>query len=626
MFDIEHELKILPHKPGVYIMHDSSDKIIYVGKAVNLYNRVHQYFQDERRLMPKIQHMVKKIAWFEYYVVDSEMEALVLECNLIKEHMPQYNTMLKDDKGYPYIKITINERFPRIFIARERKKDKAKYFGPYTSGQAAKNTIELIQKSFGIRKCNKKLETEKDFKENAAPCLYYHIGQCNAPCLLKSSYRQGIISNDKAVSLYEQKYAEGVKKAIDFLNGKYDTVLDELRIKMEKASEEMEYEKALELRDLIFSIERMTSQQKSTDTTIVDRDIVGIAVNVNAALVEIMYVRNGKLLGNDKFYFDNVSGDDRKSVMTEFVKQYYSGNPYIPKEILLSDDIEERELIEKMLSEKAGRKVSIILPVLGEKERLVELACNNAMINLSKDNDKFRIEKAKTEGAVDDLANILGLDSVKRIESYDISNINGFENVGSMVAFENGKKKPSDYRKFKIKSFEGQDDYASLREVLTRRLGHEKDLSRYPDLILMDGGKGQIGIALEVMNELGIHIPVCGMVKDDRHRTRGLIFNNEELPLDTHSEVFHLITRIQDEVHRFAIEYHRSLRGKAQIHSILDDIDGIGDKRRRALMKHFGSIEEIASASLEELSSVPTMNILAAQKIFDFFAKRKSKS
>ena len=617
MFDLEEELKKLPAKPGVYIMHDKKDTIIYVGKAISLKNRVRQYFQSSRNLTPKIQQMVSHIDRFEYIIVDSEMEALVLECNLIKEHRPKYNTMLKDDKSYPYIKVTIQDAFPRVMMSRTQKKDKAKYFGPFTSAQAVKDILELLRKLYFIRTCNRNLPKDIGVER---PCLYYHIKQCKAPC-------QGYIS--------EEEYKKSIQEVIEFLNGNYTLITKNLQLKMKEASENLEFEAAAEYRDLLQSVEKLSQRQRAVDTDAVDRDIIAFASTGDEAVAQVFFIREGKMLGREHFHISGVTNESRSSIMTNFVKQFYAGTPYIPKELLLSQPLEEEELITEWLTAKRGLKVKITVPQKGQKEKLVELAEKNASLVLQQDSEKIKREEAKTLGAMKEISELLDLPALCRMESFDISNINGFESVGSMVVYENGKPKRNDYRKFKIKWVKGADDYASMREVLTRRFTHgmqeEKELknrnlgvehgsfTRYPDLILMDGGRGQVNIALRVLEELNLNIAVCGMVKDDNHRTRGLYYNNVELPIDTRSEAFKLITRIQDETHRFAIEYHRSLRSKAQVHSILDDIEGVGDSRRRALMKHFQSLDAIKEASVEELAQIPSMNRLSAQKVYEFF-------
>lgn len=613
MFDIEDELKKLPAKPGVYIMHDKNDAILYVGKAVSLKNRVRQYFQSSRNLSPKIQKMVSKVARFEYIVVDSEMEALVLECNLIKEHRPKYNTMLKDDKHYPYIRVTVQEPFPRVLFARTRGKDKAKYFGPYTSGQAVKDTLDLLKKTYQIRNCNLSLPKEK----NSRPCLYYHMGQCKAPC-------RGEIS--------QEEYRQAIEQVLAFLGGNFSPITKRLERLMKEASETLEFERAAEYRDLLNSVKRMAERQKADDSLTVDRDIAAIATAGEEAVVQVFFVREGKMIGREHYYLTGVEGEERAAVLQEFIKQYYGGTPHIPKELLLSEEIAERALLEEYLSERSGRRVKILVPKKGEKERLVELAEKNASLVLQKDAEKIAAEEKKTRGAADEIAALLGLPELGRTESYDISNTAGYASVASMVVFDNGRPNRAEYRKFRIKTVQGPDDYASMREVLTRRFSHglrareegnEDNFSKFPDLILMDGGKGQVNIAEEVLRELKINIPVCGMVKDDKHHTRGLYFQNEELPMNQHGEGFRLLTRIQDETHRFAIEYHRSLRGKEQVRSILDEIEGIGPTRRRALMKAFASQEAIRAASEEELAAVPSMNAAAAHAVYVFFRKKE---
>ena len=614
MFIIEEELKKLPAKPGVYIMHGEKDEIIYVGKAISLKNRVRQYFQSSRNKGAKIERMVTHITRFEYIITDSELEALVLECNLIKEHRPKYNTMLKDDKSYPFIKVTVNEPYPRVLFARRMKKDKARYFGPYTSGGAVKDVIELVRKLYQVRSCNRNLprDTGKD-----RPCLYYHMKQCKAPC-------QGYIS--------QEEYRKNINKVIKFLNGDFQDTISELMEKMQKASEEMRYEDAMEYRDLIRSIEKIGERQKITGYGQEDRDIIAVAMDESEdlrdqdAVVQVFFIRDGKLIGRHHFYLRVAKGDTKSQVLSSFLKQFYAGTPFIPSEIMLQSEIEDAEIIEEWLTTRRKQKVHIRVPKKGTKEKLVELALENARMVLSKDRERIKREEGRTIGAVHEVEEWLGLKNVVRMEAYDISNISGFESVGSMVVYEKGRPKRSDYRKFKIKWVQGPNDYASMEEVLTRRFTHESNgefdsFARLPDLILMDGGRGQVNIALKVLNDLGIRIPVCGMVKDDHHRTRGLYFNNVEIPIDTSSEGFRLITRIQDEAHRFAIEYHRSLRSKEQVHSILDDIPGIGDTRRKALLRKFKSVENIRDASEEELAQTESMNAGSARQVYEFFHK-----
>ena len=614
MFIIEEELKKLPAKPGVYIMHGEKDEIIYVGKAISLKNRVRQYFQSSRNKGAKIERMVTHITRFEYIITDSELEALVLECNLIKEHRPKYNTMLKDDKSYPFIKVTVHEPYPRVLFARRMKKDKARYFGPYTSGGAVKDVIELVRKLYQVRSCNRSLprDTGKD-----RPCLYYHMKQCKAPC-------QGYIS--------QEEYRKNINKVIKFLNGDFQDAISELMEKMQKASEEMRYEDAMEYRDLISSIRKIGERQKITGYGQEDRDIIAVAMDDSEdlrdqdAVVQVFFIRDGRLIGRDHFYLRVAKGDTKAQVLSSFLKQFYAGTPFIPSEIMLQSEIEDADIIEEWLSGRRKQKVHIRVPKKGTKEKLVELALENARMVLAKDRERIRREEGRTIGAVHEVEEWLGLKNVVRMEAYDISYISGFESVGSMVVYEKGRPKRSDYRKFKIKWVQGPNDYASMEEVLTRRFTHESNgefdsFARLPDLILMDGGRGQVNIALKVLNELGISIPVCGMVKDDHHRTRGLYFNNVEIPIDTSGEGFRLITRIQDEAHRFAIEYHRSLRSREQVHSILDDIPGIGDTRRKALLRKFKSVENIRDASEEELAQTESMNARSARQVYEFFHK-----
>lgn len=614
MFIIEEELKKLPAKPGVYIMHGEKDEIIYVGKAISLKNRVRQYFQSSRNKGAKIERMVTHITRFEYIITDSELEALVLECNLIKEHRPKYNTMLKDDKSYPFIKVTVHEPYPRVLFARRMKKDKARYFGPYTSGGAVKDVIELVRKLYQVRSCNRSLprDTGKD-----RPCLYYHMKQCKAPC-------QGYVS--------QEEYRKNINKVIKFLNGDFQDTISELMEKMQKASEEMRYEDAMEYRDLISSIRKIGERQKITGYGQEDRDIIAVAMDDSEdlrdqdAVVQVFFIRDGRLIGRDHFYLRVAKGDTKAQVLSSFLKQFYAGTPFIPSEIMLQSEIEDADIIEEWLSGRRKQKVHIRVPKKGTKEKLVELALENARMVLAKDRERIRREEGRTIGAVHEVEEWLGLKNVVRMEAYDISNISGFESVGSMVVYEKGRPKRSDYRKFKIKWVQGPNDYASMEEVLTRRFTHESNgefdsFARLPDLILMDGGRGQVNIALKVLNELGISIPVCGMVKDDHHRTRGLYFNNVEIPIDTSGEGFRLITRIQDEAHRFAIEYHRSLRSREQVHSILDDIPGIGDTRRKALLRKFKSVENIRDASEKELAQTESMNARSARQVYEFFHK-----
>ena len=540
------------------------------------------------------------------------MEALVLECNLIKEHRPKYNTMLKDDKTYPFIKVTVNEPYPRVLFSRTMKKDKAKYFGPYTSSTAVKDVIELVRKIYMVRSCNRNLPRDcgKD-----RPCLYYHMKQCTAPC-------QGNVS--------EEAYKQNIGQVLHFLNGNFQETIDQLTEKMMAASEDMRFEDAAGYRDLINSIRRIGERQKITTYGEEDRDIIAVAMDESEdlreqdAVVQVFFMRGGRLIGRDHFFLRVARGDTKAQVLSSFLKQFYAGTPFIPAEIMMQTEIEDGEIIEDWLSARRKQRVHIRVPKKGTKEKLVELAKENAWMVLSKDRERIKREEGRTIGAVKEIEDWLGLKDIVRMEAYDISNISGFESVGSMVVYEKGKPKRSDYRKFKIKWVQGPNDYASMEEVLTRRFTHESkgeydSFSILPDLILMDGGRGQVNIARKVLGELGIDIPVCGMVKDDNHRTRGVYFNNVEIPIDTSGEGFHLVTRIQDEAHRFAIEYHRSLRSKEQVHSVLDDIPGIGETRRKALMRRFRSVENIRDASVEELSQTESMNVQSAEAVYQFF-------
>ncbi|MBR6770373.1 MAG: excinuclease ABC subunit UvrC [Lachnospiraceae bacterium] len=612
MFDVQEELKKLPAKPGVYMMHDDNDTIIYVGKAVNLHNRVRSYFRKNIGRGPQIDKMVTQISRFDYIITDSELEALVLENNLIKEYSPRYNTMLKDDKTYPYIKVTVADPYPRVLFSREMKKDRSRYFGPFTSAAAVKDTIDLINKLYQLRTCSRNLPKDEG---KARPCLNYHMKQCMAPC-------QGYLS--------QKEYGKRIEQALDFLSGNYASVLKELEKKMQEASEKMEFEEAIRYRELCNSVRQVAQKQKMTDSNGEDKDIIALALDENDAVVQVFFVRNGKLIGREHFYMTHIGGWEQAQVLLDFVKQFYAGTPFIPRELMLQEEIEDVEILEKWLSARKGSRVYIRVPRKGTKEKLVELAAKNAALVLSQDREKIRREEGRTIGAVREIAALLGMEEIHRMEAYDISNISGFANVGSMVVYEKGKPKRSDYRKFKIKTVSGPDDYACMREVLTRRFLHRIEekkefdsFTRLPDLILMDGGRGQVNIAQQVLKELNLSIPVCGMVKDDNHRTRGLYYHNQEIFIDSHSEGFKLITRIQDEAHRFAIEYHRSLRGKTQVKSVLDDIPSIGPARRKALMRRFQSIEEIRQAKVETLAQLPEIPLSVAEGIYQFFHQKE---
>ena len=607
-FDISEELKKLPHNPGVYIMHDAGDTILYVGKAVDLHNRVRSYFRKIVGRGPQIDRMVEQVAYFEYIVTDSELEALVLENNLIKEHSPKYNTLLKDDKTYPYIKVTVDEPYPRILFSREMKKDRSKYYGPFTSAQSVRETIDLLNKLYRLRNCNRILPRDIGVER---PCLNYHITQCDAPC-------QGSIS--------QEEYRERINGALDFLNGNYRPIIRSLEERMQQASDEMNYEEAARLRDLLDSVRSVTQKQKITDSDGEDRDVIAMARDAEDSVVQVFFVRDGRLIGREHYYMENTSDQEDGYILQEFVKQFYAGTPFIPKELMLQCEIEERELIESWLSDVRGSRVYILTPRRGSREKFVELAAQNARLVLDRDKERIRREQARTTGAVTEIGEWLGLDGLKRMEAYDISNTSGFANVGSMVVYEDGQPKRSDYRKFRIRSVSGPDDYACMKEVLSRRFTHAGEDSRfgvYPDIILMDGGRGQVNIALSVLEELNIDIPVAGMVKDDNHRTRGLYFNNIEIPIDTHSEGFKLLTRIQDEAHRFAIEYHRSLRSKTQVHSVLDEIPGVGPSRRKSLMKAYESIEALRDASPGDISEKAGIPINIATSIHEYLNRHE---
>ncbi len=620
MFDFDEELKKLPNSPGVYLMHDAKDEIIYIGKAVNLKNRVRQYFQSGKNKTAKILKMVSLIARFEYIVTDSEIEALILECNLIKEHRPKYNTMLKDDKGYPFIRVTLNEPYPRVKLARKMARDKSKYYGPYPSATAVKDTIDLLTKLYQIRTCNRVLPRDIG---KGRPCLNYHIHQCDAPCM-------GYID--------EEEYKKKIESVTGFLNGNYTPVTKMLEERMYEASEDMRYEEAMGYRDLLNEVKHIALKQKMTLDETEDRDIIAYAKEYSDAVVQVFFIRGGKMLGREHFHISIAPEDEESELLSVFIKQYYGGSPFIPRELFLQEEVKDTKLIEEWLSGKRGGRVTIKVPKKGEKEKLVELAKKNALMVLEKDKEKIKREELRTIGAVRELEKLIGLSEIHRMEAFDISNTNGFESVGSMIVYEDGQPKRRDYRKFKIKTVDGPNDYASMKEVLTRRFSHgleeqnelkekglDKELgkfTKFPDLLMMDGGRGQVNIALEVLGELGLNIPVCGMVKDDHHRTRGLYYNNVEIPIDVHGEGFRLITRIQDEAHRFAIEYHKSLRSKGQVKSILDEIEGIGPKRRLELMRYFKSLERLREATVEEIKEAPSMNEKSATSVYNFFHKK----
>ncbi|WP_028242178.1 excinuclease ABC subunit UvrC [Pseudobutyrivibrio ruminis] len=609
----EEDLSKLPDQPGVYLMHGKNDEIIYVGKALSLKHRVRQYFQPSHDEGLKKKQMVANIDYFEFIVTDSELEALILECNLIKEYRPKYNTMLRDDKTYPYIEVTVTEAYPRVLFSRRMKKNGSKFFGPFTSAGAVHDTIDLVRKLYKIRTCNQKLP--ENFGKTR-PCLNYHIDQCLGPC-------QGNVP--------QEEYRKNVDKVIDFLNGDYFDTIKDLKAKMQKASEDMDFEKAAIYRDLIESVKACAGRQKATQLDGEDRDIIAMAKGKEDAVVQVFFIRGGKMIGREHFFINVRVDDTDEDLLEYFLKDYYTGTPFIPREVFVQFDMQEANLIETWLTNKKGARVYLKAPKAGTKHKLVELAAKNAQMVLDQDREKIKKEEGRTIGAMKEIADLLNLPGASRMEAYDISNISGFQSVGSMVVFEKGKPKRSDYRKFKIKTVEGPNDYASMHEVLTRRFSHgieeleenggviEDSFTKFPDVIMMDGGKGQVHIAEQVMAELGLHIPIAGMVKDDHHRTRGLYYKDMELPIDTHSEGFQLITRLQDEAHRFAIEYHRSLRSKGQVHSFLDDIAGIGPKRRKALMKKYISAEKMAAASLEDLMDTESMSKEAAENVYNYF-------
>ena len=607
---IKEELDKLPKSPGVYLMHDSKGGVIYVGKAVNLRNRVRSYFRISTKKTAKIQKMVSLIDHFDYILTDTELEALVLENNLIKEYSPKYNTLLKDDKTYPYIKVTMGDLYPRLVFSRSMKKDKSRYFGPYATAGSVNDMIEFLSKIYHIRTCNKALNGEKVADR---PCLNYHMKQCDAPCM---------------GGITPEEYSENIKKALVFLGGNYDPLLKEIEARMNEHSEKLEFEEAAKYRELLKSAISIAQKQKITDFDGENKDYIGIARSESDVLIQVFFVREGKLIGREHFYMKGALEESDGETVSSFIKLYYAGTPFLPRDIYVPVVLEETELLEKWLGEKRGGKVSIKSPVKGQKEKMLELAHQNALMLIRRDEEKHKNEEARTRGSIEELAKLLNIEKAERIESYDISNTQGFNSVGSMIVYEGGKPKKSDYRKFRLKTVEGPDDYASMYEVLYRRFSHglsersedsETSFSIFPDLILMDGGLGQIHIAEKVLEELGIDIPVCGMVKDDRHRTRGLLFKEKEIPMDIHSECFKFVTRVQDEVHRFAIEYHRSLRTKAQVHSLLDDIPGIGPKRRKALMKHFATIDDLKSAEAAQIAEVEGIPLNVASDIYEFF-------
>ena len=623
MFDFEYHLKNLPEKPGVYIMKNSLGEVIYVGKAKILKNRVRSYFQNSKNHSEKVRVMVKNISEFEYIVTDSEMEALILECNLIKKYSPRYNIALKDDKFYPFIKITTNDDFPRVFVTRKYAKDGARYFGPYTNATAVYETINLINKIFPIRTCKLLI---KENGEKVRPCLNYHIKKCVAPC---------------AGYVKKEEYAEMINEIVDILNGRDKTIVNSLKAEMEEASKNLEFELAAKIRDKILAIDSIVEKQKIFKTMEGDEDFINIYQDEIDSCIQVFFSRDGKIIGREHFIFNNTADDKVSEIFEDFITSFYGGTAKIPKTIYLPE-IEDSELIEDFLTIKRGAKAWVKVPQKGQKKDMLEMVKNNAKITLEQFKDKFFKEKEINRITLEELRDLLDLEEPPfRIESYDISNIQGVDSVGTMVVFEEGRAKNSDYRRFKIKSVKGANDYDSMREILERRFKHgleeikkiqEKQLtfsngkfSSFPDLIMMDGGKGQVNVALEVLNKLNISIPVCGLVKDDKHQTRGIIYNNEELIINRNSNLMQMVRRIQDEVHRFAITYHRTLRDKRTLHSILEDIPNVGEKRRRNLLMKFGSVENIRNATYNELLETESIDKKAANSIVDYFNRQDKK-
>ncbi|MBV1816541.1 excinuclease ABC subunit UvrC [Anaerosalibacter bizertensis] len=619
MFNIDEELKKLPDKPGVYIMKNETGEVIYVGKAISLKKRVRQYFQSSRNNTPKVRAMVKNISEFEYIIVDNEVEALILEANLIKRHRPKYNILLRDDKQYPYIKVTTNEKYPRVIKTRKILKDGAKYFGPYPNGYAVNDTLDIIRTLYPIRTCKLKLDGTKVINR---PCLNYYIGRCLAPC-------QGNVDEDE--------YMKMIDEIIMFLNGREEKLVEVIEKKMENAAKDLDFENAAKYRDQVNSLKVILEKQKIVSTnSLVDQDIIGMARGVENVCIQVFFIRSGKIMGREHFFISDTEQTERAEILSSFIKQFYLGTAYVPKEIFVEEEIEDESIISKWLSEKRGSKVTIRVPKRGEKSKLMEMVRKNALDTLNQYGQNVIMEKKEREEPLEELATVMDLDEVPfRIEAFDISNIQGVEPVGSMVVFEKGIPKKSDYRRFKIRTVIGPNDYASMEEVIKRRFKRgleEKELvkennikvkgfSIFPDLIMMDGGKGQVNIAERILFEMGIEIPVCGLVKDEHHNTRGIIYKNKEISLEKNTTTFRFITRIQDEAHRFAISYHRSLRNKKMFKSVLDDIKGIGTKRKKALLKAFGSVEGIKKASLDELIAVESMNKKAAEEVYNFFRK-----
>ena len=621
IFDFEAQLKILPDEPGVYLMKNTLGEIIYVGKAKILKNRVRQYFQNSKNHSEKVKAMVKNIAEFEYIVTDSEMEALILECNLIKKYSPKYNICLKDDKFYPFIKVTLNEDFPRVFVTRNYSKDGNKYFGPYPNEGVVYETINLIRKLFPLRTC-KRLIVEGG--KESRPCLNYHIKKCNAPCA-------GYISKDE--------YMKMINEIIEVLSGKDKKLIERLTEEMQQASMELNFEKAASLRDKIIAIKGVAEKQKVFKVKDTDEDYINLYKDEKDCCVQIFFLRDGRITGREHFILENGSFEEDENIISQFIVTFYGGTASIPKNIYIPKS-EEIDVLQEFLTIKRGSNAYIKIPQKGEKKETLELVKNNAKVILEQFKQKILQENELNKICLDELQQLLELDDIPaRIEAYDISNIQGVDSVGSMIVFENGKAKNSDYRRFRIKTVKNANDYESMREILERRftrgLEEVKEIqerklnfssgkfSNFPDLIMMDGGKGQVNIALDVLNKLGINVPVCGLVKDDTHSTRGIIYNNQELIINRSSGLMQLIRRIQDEVHRFAITYHRTLRDKRTLHSILEDIPNVGPKRRRMLLTSFGSIENIKKATLEQLLEIESIDNKTAQSILTYFKKNE---
>jgi len=602
LFDIQEHLKKLPAEPGVYLMKDKYDNIIYVGKAISLKNRVRQYFQSSKNHSSKVVSMVKNIAKFEYIITDSELEALILECNLIKQYRPKYNVLLRDDKTYPYIKVTTNEDYPRILKVRKVLKDKAKYFGPYTNTTAVNDTLEIIRNTYPIRTCN--IDIDKAIKNKVRPCLNMHIKKCVGPCT-------GIVN--------KEEYNKMIEEIILFLSGKEEKLIEILKEKMNKYAMEFNFEEAAVYRDKIRSLEEMMQKQKiDTHSSDVNQDVIAMARAHDEACVQIFFVRNGKIVGREHFILEGVIDSSRASILGSFVKQFYMEQEYIPKEIIIEDEIEDMSILEEWLSSKKSQKVIIRVPQKGEKKNLVDMVSKNAVEYLEKFSDMNKRKYEKSIGALDELQQLLGLEKRPiRIESFDISNIQGVDSIGSMVVFTNGKKDKKEYRRYKIKTVIGPNDYGSMAEILERRLKH----GNFPDLILLDGGKGQVSSVKKVLEKNNVEIPLWGMYKDDKHRTKGLISQEKQIELDKTSNLYRFVASIQEEVHNYAITYHRSLRNKTLTKSVLDDIQGIGEKRKKALLAHFKNIEGIKNATFEELLEVEGMNKASSESVYNFFKK-----